>query len=292
MLQSAREKTYVNIALKRLAEAAKTCAAPQPGDAGGGEKGPSLARTAAAMGQVLDASSARGPGQRRGGGSKRKRRSKSNGMTFSIPISAPDTLGSTMDSTAEGGRLDADHPSDGGLVAGRPTPKRMPGRKAASAMASASARSFGGKTSHRIVFLSASLWRFTNGVAQAAGTSRTACPCRCATRPRWGDVARASIATTQAGCSARRVASRLRDRPRLDGTAPSGPTAQIGNLPFAGSIASMPIFGVIGAPSARVLVNRHGTGVAAGGGIHRTRSLGVGWRAGRCEAGRAPGALV
>jgi len=39
----------------------------------------------------------------------------------------------------------------------------MLGRKAASAMASASARSFGGKTIHRIVFVSASLWRFTTG---------------------------------------------------------------------------------------------------------------------------------
>jgi hypothetical protein len=41
--------------------------------------------------------------------------------------------------------------------------KRMVGRSAASAMASASARSFGRKTIHWIVFHSASLCRFTNG---------------------------------------------------------------------------------------------------------------------------------
>ena len=77
MLPSGREKTFVNVALKRLAEAAKTYAAPRPGDAAAGEKGPSLARTAAAMGQILDASSARGPGRRRGGGGGSKRKTLS-----------------------------------------------------------------------------------------------------------------------------------------------------------------------------------------------------------------------
>ncbi|ORE88171.1 hippurate hydrolase [Aurantimonas sp. 22II-16-19i] len=41
--------------------------------------------------------------------------------------------------------------------------KRIEGRDAASAIASASARSFGGRTIHWIVVLSASLWRLTKG---------------------------------------------------------------------------------------------------------------------------------
>ena len=79
MLPSGREKTFVNVALKLLAENAKTYVAPRPGDAAAGERGPSLARTAAAMGQILDASSARGPGRQRGSGG-----SDSKSKTLSI----------------------------------------------------------------------------------------------------------------------------------------------------------------------------------------------------------------
>ena len=61
---------------------------------------------------------------------------------------------------------------------------RMVGRDAASAMASASATSFGGKTIHRIVFFSASLWRFTNGFTWAGGISRTSWPRSPIARPR------------------------------------------------------------------------------------------------------------
>jgi hypothetical protein len=48
---------------------------------------------------------------------------------------------------------------------------RIVGRKAASAMASAFARSFGRKTIHWAVFFSALLWRLTNGFTYAASTS-------------------------------------------------------------------------------------------------------------------------
>ena len=73
MLPRGPGKTFVNVALKRLAEKAKTYVSPRLGDAAAGKKGPSLARTAVAMGKILDASSARGPGRRGGSGdSKRK----------------------------------------------------------------------------------------------------------------------------------------------------------------------------------------------------------------------------
>jgi hypothetical protein len=48
----------------------------------------------------------------------------------------------------------------------------MAGRDAASAIASASALSFGRKTIHWIVFLSASLCRFTNGSHEEDGVKQ------------------------------------------------------------------------------------------------------------------------
>lgn len=74
------------------------------------------------------------------------------------------------------------------------------------------------------------------------------------------------MATTQGGRSARSVASRVRDRLRSYGTVPSGPTAQIRKPRSARSIASMPIFVVVGAPSARFPWNRHGIRDAVGWG--------------------------
>ena len=59
----------------------------------------------------------------------------------------------------------------------------------------------------------ASLWRVTNAAAQAAGTRRTAWPCRCATRSRWCDGAQASIATARVGCSGGGTRRGPRQRP-------------------------------------------------------------------------------
>jgi len=53
---------------------------------------------------------------------------------------------------------------------------RIAGRSAASTIASASLASFGGKTIHWIVFLPASLWRFTKGFTWIGGIRRTSWP--------------------------------------------------------------------------------------------------------------------
>lgn len=72
-------KSYVNIALTRLSEEAKTYANPLSATGSSDERGPSLASTASIMGRLLESASAAGPG-RGGGGSRRgasKRRSLS-----------------------------------------------------------------------------------------------------------------------------------------------------------------------------------------------------------------------
>jgi hypothetical protein len=68
-------KTFVNVALNRLNEIARTHVNPQSGAAVTGERGPSLARTATKMGRLLEAVSGQGPGRRSapGSGSTKRR---------------------------------------------------------------------------------------------------------------------------------------------------------------------------------------------------------------------------
>ncbi len=61
-------KTYVNVALKRINEAARTFANPLSASGKSDEGGPSLASTAALMGKLLEPGSAKGPGRKPGGG--------------------------------------------------------------------------------------------------------------------------------------------------------------------------------------------------------------------------------
>jgi hypothetical protein len=65
------------------------------------------------------------------------------------------------------------------------------------------------------------------------------------------------------------ITGRVRDKLRLYGTVPSGPTAQTWKLPFAGSIASMSIFAVISVPSTWFQGSQHAIRDAAGWGIRR-----------------------
>jgi len=69
MLPKGHEKTFVNVALRRLKEAAKTYAFPQGNEVVDGSRGPSLAHTATIMGSMLESASSRGPGLAPGGGS-------------------------------------------------------------------------------------------------------------------------------------------------------------------------------------------------------------------------------
>src|ERR1700678_3992110 len=68
--------------------------------------------------------------------------------------------------------------------------KRMVGRLAASAIASASAASF--------------FWRLTNGLTYAGGIKRTSCPASRIARPQWWALPQASMATMQRGRSAKK----------------------------------------------------------------------------------------
>lgn len=64
MLPEADAKSIVRVALRKLEQHARTYAAPIPTMAGQGtSKGPSLAKTAARLGNLLDAASGRGPGK-------------------------------------------------------------------------------------------------------------------------------------------------------------------------------------------------------------------------------------
>lgn len=69
-------KTFVNVALRRLVDEARTFANPLGAGGVGETSGPSLASTAALMGRLLDSSSGKGPGVRgrgrKGGAGKRK----------------------------------------------------------------------------------------------------------------------------------------------------------------------------------------------------------------------------
>ena len=88
MLPKGRKKTFVNVALKRLTDAARTFANPLQAGAASGERGPSLASTATTMGRMLDSSSGRGPA--------RKRSSSGGGKRKSVSISRPRFLGLEM----------------------------------------------------------------------------------------------------------------------------------------------------------------------------------------------------
>lgn len=66
MLPKGHARTFVKVALKRLAETAQTYARPLSPLRPKGEQGPSLASTATLMGQMLDASPGQAPGRARG----------------------------------------------------------------------------------------------------------------------------------------------------------------------------------------------------------------------------------
>lgn len=65
-LPKSHAKTFVNVALSRLHEIARTHANPRGSAGTDGERGPSLARTATKMGQLLDSVSGKGPGRKNG----------------------------------------------------------------------------------------------------------------------------------------------------------------------------------------------------------------------------------
>lgn len=67
-LPKGRSKTFVNVGLKRINEAARTFANPLSASGQSEEKGQSLAATATLMGRLLEGGSAKGPGRRSGGG--------------------------------------------------------------------------------------------------------------------------------------------------------------------------------------------------------------------------------
>jgi hypothetical protein len=109
MLPSGYGKRYVNVALKHLKEAAKTHANPVVNGAGRGDRGPSLAKTAGLMGQLLDKSSSTGPGRstssRTGGGTREKR-----------AISSPRFVGLQLDEhLGKVAVFEADLTNDGGV---------------------------------------------------------------------------------------------------------------------------------------------------------------------------------
>lgn len=74
ILPRGHAKTWVNVAMRELNSISRTHAAPGGGSAGDGDRGPSLAATAAQMGRILDRATPSGPGKsaRKGGGSIRK----------------------------------------------------------------------------------------------------------------------------------------------------------------------------------------------------------------------------
>ncbi|MCB1347116.1 MAG: hypothetical protein KDK11_00145 [Maritimibacter sp.] len=76
-LPSGYPKRYVNIALTRLSEQARTYANPLTRAGQEVERGPSLASTATLMGKLLDKASATGPGRRQGQSRQPKRKRKS-----------------------------------------------------------------------------------------------------------------------------------------------------------------------------------------------------------------------
>lgn len=75
MLPKGREKTFVNVALREIRQAAQTFALPKNTTTGTGEKGPSLAGTATKLGKLLGQTSSKGPGRSAspsGGGTRKK----------------------------------------------------------------------------------------------------------------------------------------------------------------------------------------------------------------------------
>lgn len=68
MLPTGHSKRYVNVALTRLEEIARTHANPLSKRGDTDARGPSLAATASIMGRMLGNASAQGPGRKRGGG--------------------------------------------------------------------------------------------------------------------------------------------------------------------------------------------------------------------------------
>ncbi len=62
ILPKGLQRTYVNVAVNRIKEAAKNVAAPSSGEYGGGEGGPSLAKVSGQFGRFLDSMSGGGAG--------------------------------------------------------------------------------------------------------------------------------------------------------------------------------------------------------------------------------------
>lgn len=75
MLPKGREKTFVNVALREIRQAAQTYALPKPTTTGTEQKGPSVAGTATKLGKLLGQTSSKGPGRSAspGGGGTRKK---------------------------------------------------------------------------------------------------------------------------------------------------------------------------------------------------------------------------
>lgn len=69
-----RAKTFVNVGLRRLREAAQTYANPLNPASATDDIQPSLANTAATLGRILDNASPKGPGRKAGGGGKGPRK--------------------------------------------------------------------------------------------------------------------------------------------------------------------------------------------------------------------------
>lgn len=105
-LPKGRAKTFVRVALRELDEIARTHANPVLAVVGTGERGPSLAATAAKMGMFLDRVSASGPGRQSrgsGGGATRK----------SLSISSPRFVGLQVDAAGNPvARFEADLQND------------------------------------------------------------------------------------------------------------------------------------------------------------------------------------
>ncbi|WP_171238637.1 hypothetical protein [Ruegeria sp. HKCCA5763] len=91
-------KTYVNVALNKLNEIARTYVTPRGETGSGGERGPSLAGTATMLGRLLDAVSTQGPGRKTG---ERKGTSKRRLTAISQPEFVRLSLGDNGEPRAE-----------------------------------------------------------------------------------------------------------------------------------------------------------------------------------------------
>ncbi len=104
-LPKGRSKTFVNVGLNRINQAARTFANPLSASGQSEERGYSLAATATLMGRLLEGGSAKGPGRRSGGGG--------SGTTKRTRVSSPRFSHLEIDAGRKIAVFEADLSNDG-----------------------------------------------------------------------------------------------------------------------------------------------------------------------------------